>query len=233
MKRICTFLLTLLLLCLCAGCASSQKQETVVTPPSRIGAETYLVKDPRTVSCLEDAYRQADVVARVRVGSWLGDTGDYPYGDWTYFEADAVRTYKGQLPEAFVFVQEGTAKKTREGYPLFTCGDELLAFLFPFGPFERANDMPYWKNAYANIGSPYSDLYAAYDEAGNVYYLARDLLFADRTDIPNYRNEDPALCDELLKELTARDPIFTKLDLPFQKIFAEADMEQLFKRIAG
>lgn len=233
MRRICASLLALLLVCLCPGCAASQKQETIVTPPSRIGAETYRVKEPRTVSCLEDAYRQAEVVAHVRVGNWLGDTGDYPRADLTYFEASAVKLYKGDLPESFVFVQEGTAKKTREGYPLFTCGDELLAFLFPFGPFEGADDMPYWENAYANIGSPYSDLYAAYDEAGNVYFLARDLLFAEKTDIPNYRNVDPALCDELLKELTARDPIFTELDLPFQKIFAEADMEQLFKRIAG
>lgn len=230
MRKACILLLAAVLLC-CVGCGSAKK--TVVTPPSRTGEETYLVKCPIGFRSMEEAYCAADVVAHVRVGNWLGDTKDYPFGDLTCFETSAVKLYKGTLPEPFVLVQEGSSKRTREGYPLFTYGDELLVFLSPFGPFENADDMPCRENSYGDIGAPFTHMDVAYDREGNAYFLARELMFADRTDIPNYRNVDPELCDALLEELASRDPLCREMGFRYQKIFAEADLEQLFAGIDG
>lgn len=78
-RRIFVLLLAgmLLLLTACGG---------VVRPPVRIGETTGNASFNRSYS-LTEAFEEADVVALVQVGNWLGEKTDgFSY---TYYEADA------------------------------------------------------------------------------------------------------------------------------------------------
>ena len=75
---------------------------------------------------VSDAFREADAVARVKVGDWQGED----LRNWvTFFDASVQESYKGELPRNFTLVQGGCSEATSPGYPLFTSGTELLVFL--------------------------------------------------------------------------------------------------------
>ena len=117
-RRISVLLLAgmLLLLTACGG---------VVRPPVRIGEGTGHTCFSRSYS-LTEAFEEADVVALVQVGNWLGENTDgFPY---TYYEADALECYKGDIPAHFTLMQSGASTSTYEDYPLFTYGNQLLLF---------------------------------------------------------------------------------------------------------
>ena len=118
-RRISVLLLAgmLLLLTACGG---------VVRPPVRIGEATGNASFNRLYS-LTEAFEEADVVALVQVGNWLGENTDgFPY---TYYEADALECYKGDIPAHFTLMQSGASTSTYEDYPLYTYGNQLLLFL--------------------------------------------------------------------------------------------------------
>ena len=120
-RRIFTFLLAaaLVLLTACSG-------RGVVRPPVRIGEGTGNACFNRSFS-LTEAFEEADVVALVQVGNWLGEkTEGFPY---TYYEADALECYKGDIPAHFTLMQSGASTSTYEDYPLYTYGNQLLLFL--------------------------------------------------------------------------------------------------------
>ena len=88
-RRIFTFLLAaaLVLLTACSGRGTE--------PPVRIGEAIGEASLLRSYSAAE-AFQEADAVALVRVGDWLGEKTDgFPY---TYYEADALECYKGDIP---------------------------------------------------------------------------------------------------------------------------------------
>jgi hypothetical protein len=109
---------------------------------------------------LESIYAEADVVARLTVGDWLGEDAEL---EATYYEATVIETFKGDIPKNFILKQNGY---TQEGaILLFTYGNEVLLFL-------KADEDPKYKNTYTEIkNSTVVDI--AYDDAGNDYYLAR------------------------------------------------------------
>ena len=194
-------------------------------PPSRVGTDgecrISLAKD----YSFEDAYFESDIVARVKVGNWLGDTGGCEdISDLTYFEVTNVKCFKGNVSDTFVLIQDGSSKVTVRGYPLFTYGDELLIFAkiseAPDNP-----DIPYWGNSYWIIGSYTTFLDVAYDEDGNAFYICRyDGSFGKTVGVDRY-NEDYKLALSLREELTSRDYIFT--DKTLYHIFLATDVEQL------
>ena len=108
-RRIFVLLLAgmLLLLTACGG---------VVRPPVRIGEATGNASFNRSYS-LTEAFEEADVVALVQVGNWLGEKTDgFSY---TYYEADALECYKGDIPTHFTLMQSGASTSTYEDYPLY------------------------------------------------------------------------------------------------------------------
>lgn len=143
-RRIFTFLLAaaLVLLTACSGRGTE--------PPVRIGEAIGEASLLRSYSAAE-AFQEADAVALVRVGDWLGEQdGGFPI---TFYKAAVVKSYKGDLPREFTLMQNGGSAGTYEDYPLYTCGNELLVFL-------RKADADY-PDAYQSVGSFSTVLYAA------------------------------------------------------------------------
>jgi len=154
-RRIFTFLLAaaLVLLTACSGRGTE--------PPVRIGEAIGEASLLRSYSAAE-AFQEADAVALVRVGDWLGEQdGGFPI----FYKAAVVKSYKGDLPREFTLMQNGGSAGTYEDYPLYTCGNELLVFL-------RKADADY-PDAYQSVGSFSTVLYAADAVDGTRYYLDR------------------------------------------------------------
>ena len=228
MKRVCILLLSAILLC-CAGCGASR--ETVVTPPSRIGTERVEVAKIQLPGySLEDAYRASTAVAHVKVGNWLGGTEDHGDLHFTYYEVSTVKSFKGDLPEKFVLVQYGDTKVTWIDYPLYTSGDELLVFLTPYGFYDEPENVSR-ENTYRLLNDFASVLNAAFDKAGNVYYIDSYGSLGRFTDLPRQNSNDKVF-NAVREDLTARDSVIaqTAFQYPFY-IYSGVDVEQLFMSI--
>ncbi len=75
---------------------------------------------------ISDAFQEADAVAHIRIGDWLGEDIDR---NATLFQAETVDVFKGTLPDTFVYDQFGCSRGTEAGYPLYSYGNEILSFL--------------------------------------------------------------------------------------------------------
>lgn len=161
-RRIFTFLLAaaLLLLTACGG---------VVRPPVRIGEATGNASFNRLYS-LTEAFEEADVVALVQVGNWLGEKTDgFPY---TYYEADALECYKGDIPAHFTLMQSGASTSTYEDYPLYTYGNQLLLFL-RHSQTDWGEAYIQYPGAYVNVCAFITMMYAANADDGSRYFVDR------------------------------------------------------------
>lgn len=161
-RRIFTFLLAsmLLLLTACGG---------VVRPPVRIGEATGNASFNRSFS-LTEAFEEADVVALVQVGNWLGEKTDgFSY---TYYEADALECYKGDIPAHFTLMQSGASTSTYEDYPLYTYGNQLLLFLDQTQT-DGGEAYIQYPGAYVNVCSFITMMYAANADDGSRYFVDR------------------------------------------------------------
>lgn len=161
-RRISVLLLAgmLLLLTACGG---------VVRPPVRIGEATGNASFNRSYS-LTEAFEEADVVALVQVGNWLGENTDgFPY---TYYEADALECYKGDIPAHFTLMQSGASTSTYEDYPLYTYGNQLLLFLDQTQP-DGGEAYIQYPGAYVNVCSFITMMYVANADDGSRYFVDR------------------------------------------------------------
>ena len=161
-RRISVLLLAgmLLLLTACGG---------VVRPPVRIGEATGNASFNRSYS-LTEAFEEADVVALVQVGNWLGEKTDgFPY---TYYEADALECYKGDIPAHFTLMQSGASTSTYEDYPLYTYGNQLLLFLDQTQT-DGGEAYIQYPGAYVNVCSFITMMYVADADDGSRYFVDR------------------------------------------------------------
>ena len=162
-RRIFTFLLAaaLVLLTACSGRG--------VEPPVRIGEATGNACFNRSFS-LTEAFEEADVVALVQVGNWLGEKTDgFPY---TYYEADALECYKGDIPAHFTLMQSGASTSTNEDYPLYTYGNQLLLFL-RHSQTDWGEAYIQYPGAYVNVCAFITMMYAANADDGSRYFVDR------------------------------------------------------------
>ncbi len=166
----------------------------IVLPPARIGKTEGKGSLYRSFS-FEEAIEEAEVVAWIRVGNWLGEN----YEIFTsYFEAEVVACYKGQMPEEFVLEQTGNSEFSYKGYPIFTSGNEMLVFL------NATNKVPY-ENCYWIIGGFSTVLDVVKDQDGNTYamdirgYLGKSIN-EYKTNYADNRSLNFQLCN-VLKEI--------------------------------
>ncbi len=139
------------------------QQEEVVLPPTRYGAGQASASLPKHYT-IDEAFDEAEVVAWVRVGDWLGE--EYKPIDRTFFEAEVVECYKGEIPDEFVLRQMASSLYTYANYPIFTSGNEFLLFLQK-SPLEA--DMNLYENCYLIIGMYSTVLDIAKGDDGSVY----------------------------------------------------------------
>ena len=159
-RRIFTFLLAaaLVLLTACSGRGTE--------PPVRIGEAIGEASLLRSYSAAE-AFQEADAVALVRVGDWLGEQdGGFPI---TFYKAAVVKSYKGDLPREFTLMQNAG---TYEDYPLYTCGNELLVFL-RHSQTDWGEAYIQYPGAYVNVCAFIPMMSAANADAGSRYFVDR------------------------------------------------------------
>lgn len=78
---------------------------------------------------LETLTKEADAVAWIRIGNWLGESETLGV---TTFSAEVKEQIKGDLGgkgSKITVVQDGTSKCTVENYPIFTGGNDVILFL--------------------------------------------------------------------------------------------------------
>jgi len=202
-----------------AGCGA--RSGGAVLPPARTGAQGELSPSLAQRYTFETACASSDLVAHIKVGSWLGEEAETKYT--TYYEASVIEKYiGGETAEDIVLLQDGTSSQTLRGYPLFTSGNELLVFL------RRAADVEY-ENAYWIIGSFTTVLDAVSDDSGGVFYMDRYGLLGETMDISeNYASQPPAA--QLYSAAAEQDPIIEDMDYHYPYIFSRQDVASLFER---
>lgn len=214
MKKLCVTL-TVALLLLTVGCG--QKQEQIVLPPARN------VPYPGFVDYVdvnfEAVYNQAEAIARIQVGNWLGeDTGD---NNHTFFEATVLECYKGSMPETFTLIQTGSSHGM-DGRPLFAYGNELLLFLV-----KAPADYTAYEDAYYNKGSFFSVFDVSYDYDGDRYFVVRNGWFGKSLPFTTPLSEMPMR--EITEYAVKNDPILEETGFAFSYAFTESDFRKLLE----
>ena len=206
-RRIFTFLLAAALVLLTA--CSSRGTE----PPVRIGEATGNASFNRSYS-LTEAFEEADVVALVQVGNWLGEkTEGFPY---TYYEADALECYKGDIPAHFTLMQSGASTSTYEDYPLYTYGNQLLLFL-RHSQTDWGEAYIQYPGAYVNVCAFITTMYVANADDGSRYFVDRFGLMSMREqetgdsalEQPLSRMQESTV-EELRADLEKTDPLLAE-----------------------
>ena len=229
MKKILS-LFTAAFMLLTAGCSqgadmpAKSDDDSIVLPPSRVGEGTFDSILAKRYT-FETAFSEADAVARIKVGNWLYEDTE---SDLTYYESTVLQCFKGDMPESFTLIQDGSSHEIMEGYPLFTYGNELLLFLNQVT--EPGDESLYWI-----IGSFTTVIDVSYDNDGNRYYADSTGTLGESVNISsNYANQsdlaqevynytinsDPFLA-EFLADITDRPPYYLY-------IFSESDINTLF-----
>ena len=213
----------------------------VILPPAREGKDNDKIDFSLLVEHgFESAYAEADFVAHVRVGNWLSEKRE---GMLTCYEATVIHTYKGDMTGDFTLVQKGSSKYTLPYYPLFTYGNEILAFC------KKSEKR---KNEYYIVGSFATVLDVATTNGGEVYFMDRSGLLGEKTEnlvhyikaksgevyyidcnglpsdstgkLINYTSQIDLMV-ELKKYVRERDLVLSKYQYPY--VFSASDIEAL------
>ena len=215
MKKILYCLLLLAFLVQIAGCAAPSAQEPVL-PPTRTGSRIARGSLERSYT-FEEAMAEADVVAHIRVGDWIAEDTDN-YG--TYYKADVLQRFKGEIPDTFTLRQTGCSTGTIEGYPLFTNDNELVVFLFAVG-----EDAIYdYESLHWIIGAQTTIFYVSYDKNGNRYYADWFGLLGESMEITTNYMQNSEILSEINASAAAKDPLCTEILRRKPYIFSEADV---------
>lgn len=219
MKKYFYLCFTAMLLLFIAGCAQSSG-ESIVLPPTRTGSEGEFHASLYKHYTFNEAFSEADAVARIEVGNWLAEDNEIYK---TYYEASVLQSYKGDMPESFTLFQDGNSSMTMEGYPLFTNGNELFLFL------KKAINTDY-ENAYWIMGSFTTVLDVSYDETGERYYMDCYGIIGATMDISNNYAVQGVLASRLHDYAASKDPDVADSRYRSSFIFSENDVDDLISR---
>ena len=195
------------------------KQEKL--PPARIGTEGRLRMSLEHTYTFEEAYQNAEVVAYIRIGDWIGENDELLL---SYYKASVIKLYKGDIPQSISLLQIGTSKMT--AYPLFTAGNEFLVFLQRVTEVESSDP-----NAFISICSYFTVLDAARSSAGELFFMDRYGRIGATAGLQ--KNELAFLVPELKEYLIEKDSLFKEMQYAYQYIFPEKDFEMLIQEIQG
>lgn len=230
MKKTFCLLLALLLLAGFASCAREEPSAETATggadavlPPVRMTEKTS-VADPAQLYTFASGYEASDVVATVRIGDWLGER-EFPYCE-TFFRAEVLKTYKGDVPGEIVLRQDGSADATVKQYPLFTAGNELLLFLKQ----GTEADFGYDEAGYWILGS-FTTTFDVLEDGGVRYIADRYGIAKCAEGVRNYAAEE-TLSADLFASAVASDPIVSEAGYTFRNIYAETEIADLFADLA-
>lgn len=198
-----------------AGMGVQLSGQTEVLPPARIGTEGTTHVSLAHRYTFESAFSEADAVLQLRVGSWLSEDAEIGI---TYYEADVLQSYKGNVTDSITLLQDGSSKWTLKGYPLFTAGNEIFVFL------NEAQNTEY-PNAYWIIGAFTTLLDVTYDENGTMYYMDRYGILGETMNLSNAAGEPVAA--QLRRNAEQSDSIVREMQFQYSYMFSEADIRTL------
>lgn len=178
-----------------------------VLPPIRMSERPGFCSFVMPYNTPREFVEGSDAIARVRIGDWLGDTGDMIT---TKFEAEVTELIKGELPKKITLLQEGGSDFTLRGNPLYTAGNELLLFLnkcqnFPGQRYTLPDD------AYISSCSYIAVFDIVRLENGEEYALARHRLVKNLVPGRAFNvatGQNQRLRDEISAALKRSDPIW-------------------------
>ena len=183
--------------------AESGVPKGAVLPPSPITSRPAEVSYVSEFD-LRSACAEADCICIVTVGDWL-EENDFS----SYYSASVEKRFKGDPGESIVIVQLGSSKNPN-GVSAFYPGDKLLLFL-------KGWEISGFENSYAVVGADICCLYAAADDAGNVWFLDLKQLMSLKTQelepdlLPHSSAEAEALKKELCAYYQNREPLCTSI----------------------
>ena len=219
-----------------SGCSASSDKLPVVTdengavlPPVRYLDDISCHWDLEKAYTFETAFSEAEVVARIKVGNWLSEDNDI---DSTFFEAETLQCFKGDIPENFILKQEGSSEDIEDRFPLFTYGNELLLFLNKGSSDSYESKCPIkYDTFYWIIGAFTTFLDISYDADGNRYYADRYNYFLGSTmNIPS----NNAVYSEVYEYAVKSDPFLGSLrnkEHYYSYIFSEDDVISLMESL--
>ncbi len=201
---------------------STEPTQEIVLPPTRYGNTRSLASLAGNFT-LHEGVAQAEVVAWVRVGNWLGENTENHAIGRTYYEVEAIEVYKGRLPERTVIKQYGSTKGTDKAFPLLTAGNELILFL------NKSEDTDFGE-CYYIMGSYGTVMDVSHDESGTAYVTARvDAIFSSiKSTERNYANNS-ALMTEVGAVVAAYDEIQSEIVNHSEYMYAITDIEEILR----
>ncbi|MBD5080299.1 MAG: hypothetical protein HDT44_00865 [Ruminococcaceae bacterium] len=216
-----------------SGCSASSDKLPAVTdengavlPPVRVLEDVSCHGDLARSYTFETAFSEAEVVARIKVGNWLYEDNDIMS---TFFEAETLQCFKGDIPEKFILKQEGSSEWIEDSFPLFTYGNELLVFMSKGDSkgyesrYPKKYDTFYWL-----IGAYITFFDVSYDNNGNRYYADR-YGFMGKT--MNISSKDD-FYSEVYEYAVKADPFLGSIrnkEYYYSYIFSEDDVISLMK----
>ena len=217
-------ILSILAGALLVSCAGNKKEP--VLPPVRIPKSPAFVSYTDThENIIRDAVKNAQAVACVRIGDWLGETVDLLY---TTFEAEVIETVRGELPKNIVLLQDGTADSSLSSkrWPIFTAGNELFLFLNKYENHPGARNIQP-DNAYYIAGMTLTVCDMVMLDSGEKYVIPRDsLMSANVPGVSKCLVFDRAIIQSCFDEIKRVDPVWNEVErsnkyvLPFEKLVA-------------
>ncbi len=186
----------------------SKLEMSVVLPPNRLG-EAQSSGAIATEYTVQSAYEKAAAVAWVRIGNWIGEDIEELSVGTTYFEAEVLEAFKGDLPDKILIKQDGSSLRTIMNYPLFTYGEEMLLFL------AASTEGSYIENCYWILGGHTTALDVAEDKNGDAYvvdtcyFLKKSM---ENTPVTNVQDQEERR--EIFACLENRDPLLDGADHP-------------------
>lgn len=148
-------------------------KEEPILPPVRLAERNDEILDDidyidcRLIARIKDSELKAIVLLEVK--NWLGEGEE----SGTFYEAEVIKCYKGDINSKIKLVRSGNSKETLDRtYPLFTYGNKLLVALaetnetyFTADGKEISEDLYYILNAH------YGAIRVEEDNSGNLYFM--------------------------------------------------------------
>ncbi len=209
-----------LVVSLCLGFLGGK--EEIVLPPTRYGKTQSSASLAKSYT-LQEGVAEAEAVAWIRIGNWIGENTENHSIGRTYYEVEVVECYKGNLPETFTLKQYGSTKGTDKAFPLLTYGNELLLFL------NKSGDTGFGE-CYYILGSYGTVMDVALDSDGTAYVNARiDHIFSNIAEATENYSRDSALMNELVTAVAEHDPIQSNYVVNSDFVVVLEDIEDILK----
>lgn len=135
MKKIINFLIltdfSILTLSVCGQTVKQQVSENLKDTPHQVGLKGQMSASVMDME-LDTSFKDADIVAEVKIREWLGERQKGEELQKTIFRASLGKIFKNSIDnnlKEIKLIQDGNSDYTIENYPLFKNNDRLLLYL--------------------------------------------------------------------------------------------------------